>query len=175
MNARQCYNCRQYGHDSATCRNVTMASLPSGSLMRALLDGNRPAMFIVEGTVAGAQSRILLDSGARMNLVSGSLASKRPGDAVERLSARDHVTSLVDASGRPMGSVARVILDQPVVIHEFGTLLSLGVSEQMDSGVILGAVVFRAHGVNFVNKQDTVVARGRSLDQLVRLVGLSEG
>lgn len=170
-NARQCYNCRQYGHVSANCRNVVMASLSTGSPIRALLDGNRPAMFIVEGTIADVKSRILLDSGAGMNLMSSCLASKLPEDTVEQLPAQD-VTRLVDASGRPMGSVARVALEQPVVVHEFETLLSFGVSEEMGSGlydVILGAPFFRAHAVNFVYEQDTVVARGRSLGQLVPL------
>lgn len=117
------------------------------------------------------RARFLLDSGAGLNLVAGRFLDRLPTDTAEHLAPHD-VQHLQDASGRPMGSVTRVAVHQPIVLDEFDTLLSFGVSETMVSGLydaILGAPFFRAHHVDLDCATGTVSARGRSMGHLVSL------
>jgi hypothetical protein len=167
---RRCYKCRRIGHDADSCRTV-VASLSADRAFRALLDSGRSAIFIVEGTLANVPARILLDSGAGLNLIASRLADRLPAGTVERLSDSE-VAHLADAAGRPMGSVTLVAAHQPIVVHEFETLLSFGVCDTMAAGaydVILGAPFFRAHGVNIDYEQNVATARGWSLGELLPL------
>ena len=75
--------------------------------------------------------------------------------------------------GWPTHGISDVRCGTPaVIIHEFETLLSFGVSDTMASGlydVILGAPFFRAHGVNIDYEQNVATARGWSLGKLLPL------
>ena len=99
----------------------------------------------------------LLDFGAGLNLVASRLTDRLPTGTVQQLSDSE-VAHLADAAGRPMGSVTFVAANQPVIIHEFETLLSIGVCDTMASGLydpILGAPFFRAHSANIDYEQST--------------------